>query len=264
MQFMSEVRQRAAQLVQENATTILTGIGVVGTVATGVLAAKAGTKAGKILTEEEAIRTVDRDANGPSDFNGPLNRKEKIVLVGGYFVPPIITGTGTIVAIVLGHRLTSQRAAALAAAYGLTQKHFDEYRAKVEEKITGQKKSDIEGELAQERLDKTPGSQQVVIIEGQVLCFDAYSGRYFNSTMETIKQSVNKVNENILNHDYSSLSEFYAFLDLPSTGFSDDVGFNQDNVLEVIYSTRIADNGRPCIVMDFARHPRPDYKHRNY
>lgn len=266
MQIFNEVRLKTQQLLQENASTILTAAGVVGAVATAVLTGKAAYTSAHIILAEEGRRMDKRNGIGLDDEEvalGPLTKTEKVKLAAVHFIPPVLTGVGTVGCIVMANRISAQKAAALAAAYGLSEKQLREYKEKVEEKLTGQKKQQIEDEIAQNRASNTPGANQIVVIEGEVLCLDAAGGRYFNSTMEKIKQAVNKANESILNHDYVSLSEFYDLLGLRPTSWSDDLGFNMDNRVELNYTTTIAENGRPCIVIDFARLPKPDF-HRTY
>ena len=87
----------------------------------------------------------------------------------------------------MSNRVSAQKAAALAAAYGLAERNLSEYKEKVAEKLTGPKKAAIDEEMAQDRVNKSDGYQNIVMIEGEVLCFDEPTGRYFNSTMENIK-----------------------------------------------------------------------------
>jgi hypothetical protein len=261
---LQNVQSSVRKLVSDNATTILTAGGVVGTVTTAILAGRAGYKAAEIITFEERKHFIE--THKPlEDWNSvePLSKTDKVKLVGLQFVLPVMTGVGTIAAIVFAHRMSAQKAAALAAAYGYSEKQFREYKEKVEEKLTGVKKEQLEDELAQDRVNNTPGSNQIVVIEGEVLCFDASGGRYFMSTMEKIRQAVNTANEEILNHDSVSLSEFYDMIGLKPTSWSDDIGFNMDNRVDLKYTTTTADNGRPCIVIDFVRLPKPDF-HRAY
>src|SRR3954452_3905973 len=172
----SNAKERAQHLVQENATTLLTAGGVVGTVATAVLAGRAGYKAAEILGEENRARKAafmkqEQAAivEVPKDM---IDKWDKAKLLWPYFVPPVVTGSATIGSIIMANRMSAQKAAALAAAYGLAEKQFSEYREKVQEKLTGQKAESIKDELAQDRVNRTPGANQIVVVEGEVLCFD--------------------------------------------------------------------------------------------
>lgn len=266
MQIITDVRQRAQQLLQDNATTLLTAGGVVGTVATAVLAGRASFKASEIIREEE-LRHVHPEGTTDAIDTGNtlgLDRKDKVLLVWPLFIPSVITGGATIGSIVLANRMSAQKAAALAAAYGLSQKQFEEYKTKVAEKLGIQKAQKVQDELAQDRVNKAPGGNQIVIVEGEVLCFDQPTGRYFRSTMDAINKAVNSTNAHILHHDHASASHFYEELGLPATSWTDEVGWSTDQLLELDISTVMSDDDKPCIAIDFKTLPKADYVPRHY
>jgi hypothetical protein len=118
--------------------------------------------------------------------------------------------------------------------------------------------------LAQERVSKAPGSSQIVVVEGEVLCFDEPTGRYFRSTMDTINKAVNSTNAEILHHDHASASYFYEELGLPATTWTDEVGWNTDQLLELKFSTVLAEDNKPCISIDFKTLPKLEYVPRHY
>jgi len=264
VQFLSEAKEKVAEFASENATTLLTAGGVVGTVATAVLAGRAGYKAATIIREkQEALQMEDLGLLDPEQPLPEIDTKTKVVLVGVHFLPPVVTGTATIGAIVMSHRMSSAKIAGLAAAYGLAERNLADYRAKVAEKLTGPKKTAIDDEIAQERVNKA-GPSNLVIIEGEVLCYDEATNRYFRGTMEGIRRAVNATNEEILHHDYADATFFYNELGLNKTIWSDEVGWNNDNLLEVKYTTAEAPDGRPCISIAFATFPRQDYRPKHY
>jgi hypothetical protein len=269
MSVITDVQRKVQEFASENASTLLTGGAVVGTVATAVLAGRAGVKAAEILREKNDEKKAEVQENEqagivdvPKDM---LTKTEKLMLAGPQFIPPIIAGSATITAIIFSNRMSAQKAAALAAAYGLSQKQFEEYKAKVAEKLTGPKQQQIQDELAQERANRTPGSGQIVIVEGgDVLCFDQPTGRYFKSTMEKINRAVNRTNEEIINGEYASANFFYEELGLPPTTWADEVGFNTDNLVALDISTILSpeDEATPCLAIDFKRMPSADYIRR--
>lgn len=250
----------ARQFIGDNASTILTAGGVVGTVTTAVLAGRAGAKANELLKEQaeeyENPSPMDKRPENPS-------RMDKIVLVAPVFVPPVITGSLTISAIIMAHRVSASKAAALAAAYGMTQSRFDEYRAKVAEKLTGPKKQGIDDEVAQDHVTRKPPTNEVIILAGgDVLCYDMATGRYFRSTVEQIRRAEHVINNRLANCQYASLTEFYDEIGLPPTSFSDTVGWSaltQDMPFEVKLSTTMTPDEKPCIAIDFNILPTPDY-----
>lgn len=242
---LSDIANRAIKLAADNSPAILTAIAVTGTVTTAYLSGKASFKAAMILSEES-----------PN-----LETKEKVDLVWRLYIPAVGTGLMTVGCIVAANRIGTRRAAAVAAAYTLSERAFTEYREAVVEKLGMKKEQAIRDEMAQNRVNRTPiGNQQLVVWEGSsVLCYDAYTGRYFLSDMETLRKAQNDVNAKVLNEYYASLSDLYELIGLPSTSVSDEVGWNSDKMLELNFSTVLSEGGRPCISMDFAVAPIRDY-----
>jgi hypothetical protein len=266
MSAISDVQRKVQEFASENATTLLTAGGVVGVVGTAVLAGRAGYKYAKIVDaiELERIMQIPEEERGDIEReNARLTKLEKAQAVGIHFVPPVVTGGATIAAIILSHRMSAQKAAALAAAYGLSRQQLEEYKEKVSEKLTGPKRETVEAELAQERANQSPGAGSIVIVEGgDVLCFDQPTGRYFKSTMEKIRSAVNSTNEHILQgREYASANFFYEELGLDNCTWGDEVGFNVHNLVELTISAIVspADRQTPCIAIDFKRLPTEDY-----
>lgn len=268
MQFLDVAKQKVAEFSKENATTLLTAGGVVGTVATAILTGRAGFKANDILRKANAEKKTEIVVDGEAPIDevpkDALTKTEKLLLVGPHFIPPIVVGGITITSIIMSHRMSAQKAAALVAAYGLAERNLSEYKEKVAEKLTGPKKEAIDDELAQDRVNKTDGHQNIVIVEGEVLCFDEETARYFRSTMENIKKAVNAVNAEILHHDHASAGFFYEEIGLPGTSWTDEIGWNRDNLLDLKYSTVLSPDGKPCIAIAFKTAPRPDYIPKHY
>lgn len=262
------MKQQAGQLLSDNATTILTGVGVIGTVATAVLAGKATLQAKTALDEQKSAWTekdhktyLEQDGHGGAT---QLTNADKARVVWPYFVPPVAVGSATIVSIIMANRMSAQRAAALAAAYGISESRFKEYREKVAEKLTGPKTRAIDDELAQDRVKNNPPSDEVLILaSGEVLCYDQYSARYFRSTMENLKKAENTINAELFHHQFASLTFFYEEVGLGQTGFSDDVGWNMAeldrSVFELRYTTVLSPDEKPCIAFEFTTPPYPNY-----
>lgn len=259
----ADIQQKAQQLLTENASVILTAGGVVGTVGTAILTGRAGFKACEIIRDTEVERlanTITKDET-VEGYTG-LNKREKILLVGPLFIPPVVLGGATIASIVMANRISAKRAAALAAAYGLAEGRLDEYKAKTLEKLGVNKEQKLRDEIAQDRVNENPPDKEVIILaSGDVLCYDMLTGRYFQSTVENIKKAENRLNTALFHHQYASLSEFYEEIGLAPTGFTDEVGWSQlsDGNLEVTFSTVMSPDDKPCLAIDFKTAPHPDY-----
>ena len=233
---------RARKAAADNTPTILTAIGVTGTIATAVLAHKAGFKAAQILSEESPH----------------LEPKEKLEKTWKLYIPAVTTGVVTVTCIVTANRVSNRRAAALATAYSVSQEAFREYKDKVFEKIGEKKEQAIRDEIVQEKINKNPlGS--VVLAGNDVLCYDAYSGRPFNSNLEEIRAAVNDINWQILNDNYASLTDFWEKIGLSRTTDSDEIGWNTDTKFEVQYSAALSDDGKPVLCIEFHTVPVRSY-----
>lgn len=255
MSILTDAHKRVQEFASENASTLLTAGGVVGTVATAVLAGRAGLKAGEILADYEAEQAQVVEAHD-------LTKTEKLMKVGPQFIPPAITGGLTITAIIFANRISAKEAAALAAAYGLSKQQLEEYKAKVAEKITGPKNQQIKDEIAQDKINENPSSKQVVIIAGgDVLCYDSMSGRYFRSSMEQIKRAEAEINHELFDSQNASVSEFYDKIGLPATSLSDQLGWTafDEGSIEFEVTTGTTDNNEPCLVITPSRTPEPNF-----
>ena len=149
----------------------------------------------------------------------------------------------------------------MTAAYSVSDKAFSEYREKVVEKLGQKKEQNVRDEIAQDRVTANPPTQQQILMVGdsEVICYDQFSGRYFNSSMETIKQGQNDTNYQIINEGYASLNDFYDRIGLDHLNVGDEFGWSTDKPLEVKISTVLSTDQRPCISVDYHTTPFKDY-----
>lgn len=248
-----------------NSTTFLTGMGVTGVVTTAYLTGRASFKAAEFIRrDDEQRRDVVEHVLDPPDFQyKEATFKEKVKLVWPLYVAPVSTAATTITAIVMANHEASKKIAALTVASGISERALQEYKAKVVEKLGENKERGIRDEIAQDRVKQNPptNSQVMIVGNGDVLCFDMITGRYFTGTMEKIRQAENKINYEILVHDYASLSSFYDEIGLQPTVYSDTVGWNSNQRLELSFSTVMSQDDRPCIAIDFVNPPFIEYSH---
>lgn len=244
---LSPLFKNAVKTAQLHAPEILTGLGVTGVVATGVLAVKAGMKSQKVL-----------NAHGYEDFvKTHPSRKHRIEyaarLTWKQYIPPAASGAATIAFILAGHKSSANRTAAAVAAYSLTEKAFGEYKEAAKEELGKAKEQRMRDDMAQEKVTKNPPPSEVSFVLGDtVLCLDQRSMRYFRSTHEALKRAENEINFQ-LNHERTvGLSEFYALIGLPITKESAYTGWDLNRgLMELDISTTISDNEQPCFVIDF-------------
>jgi len=227
---LGEIMKRFEKLVVDNSPTILTAIGVTGSLTTAYLTGRASFKAAQILSEESPY----------------LEAKEKVQLCWKLYIPAVGTAVLTVAAVIGANRIGSRRAAALAVAYSVSERAFEEYKSKVIERVGEKKEQAIRDEIAQARVDRDPVGNAVIIGEGRVLCYEDFTGRYFLSDMEAIRKAQNDINQRIITDSYVALSDLYDLLNLPHTSESSEVGWNTDKLLDIRFSA-ILSEGRPCI-----------------
>lgn len=257
---LSDILARASTLVQNN--TILTGVGVAGTISTAVLTGRASFKAARELDGLEQQYQIHLENHNLQGSGMTLSVRTKMSSVWKYYIPPVGVGLITVSSIVLANRVAGKEAAALAAAYTVSEKAFTEYREAVVKKMGTVKEREVHDEYAQARMSKNPINTKEIILAGtgEVLCFDITSGRYFQSSKNDIEKAEIAVNHEILGFTRgASLSEFYDQIGLAPTGYSDTVGWNHDHLCRVRFSSEISVDDRPCLAIDFVEAPFPLY-----
>lgn len=258
MASLSELGLKTRKFTIDNSPFILTAIGASGVVATGVFAFRGGLKAARILEDARYNRSIRR--TGVEDSHFEFTAQEKLAMTWRCYVPACTTGLLTIGAIVSANQIGTRRAAAMALAYSVSEKAFDDYRDKVKEKMGATKEQAVRDDVAQDHVNRDFEESKVVIVgTGEQLCYDDWSGRFFNSTVEDIKHAVNRVNYQINHHSYASLSDFYDFLGLPPTGGSDEVGWTDRQLFEAEFSTVLAPSGKPAVALLYKVSPVRDY-----
>jgi hypothetical protein len=244
-------------VLAKNTPSILTGLGVIGVISTGILAARATPIAQRALDQV----AVEHEFKYPTEDTVPLTRKEKIMAVLPAYAPAVASGALTIFCIVAANSIHLKRNAALASVIGIIQTGIQTYQEKVIEAVGEKKEELIRGEVAEERLKKNPVKENNVIMLGEETsyCYDSFSGRYFTSSMERINQARNDFNHLLLIRDYLSLNDFYEFLGLPAIEIGNNVGWvlynGRKDLLELKFSSKVASNGKPCLVIDYMVQP---------
>lgn len=242
---------------------ILLGIGIASGITATVLAVKATPKALELLTEKRYGKYGDTLKEDDSYDDMPeLKPVEVVKTTWKCYIPAAISGVASIACLLGSHSVNAKRNAALATAYKLSETALNEYREKVVEEIGEDKEKVIRDKVSQKHLDEKPVSKNEVIITGtgKQLCYDGISGRYFESDIQTIRAAVNKINETMVYEMYAALNDFYNEIGLSNTDMGDELGWNlDDGLLEISYGAMVADDGRPCITLDYHIAPRYDF-----
>lgn len=247
---LTDLVTKFGKVLSDNAPTVLSGIAVTTSVATAVLSAQGSFRAARILRTEELRReleTLDPE---------PITLREKVDLVWICYAPAAVTGVISVTCIICANRIGTRRAAAMAAAYTMSRDAFAEYKDKVVERFGKGKETKVRDEIAADQIRKNPNDREIIISgPNEVMCYDSITGRYFKGNIETLRKAQNEVNRSIL-HDMSApLSEFYNLIGLPQTPYSDEVGWNSDHALELQFTTVLAEDGTPCLSINYETYP---------
>lgn len=256
------VTKNVGTVIKKNSPTILTALSVAGFVTTTVMAVKATPKALVILNNAEAEKNR---INEPKDFDTPykpITTIEALKLTWKCYVPAALMGGVTIACIIGANQINLRRNAALASVYSLTETAFREYQNKVVETIGENKHRKIKDEIAEEKIKKDPVSNKEVIItgKGDMLCYDVISGRYFKNNIENLRKIQNDFNRNLISEMYVSLNELYDAMGLPGIKVGSDLGWTVDAMIEFEFSSKITENGEPCLVIDYLVGPKENFR----
>ncbi|MFI3115340.1 MAG: DUF6353 family protein [Clostridia bacterium] len=230
---------------------ILTGIGIAGMVSTTIMAVKATPKALMLIEEKKLDDGVE-----------DISKRDIIKLTGRCYIPSVIVGVGSIGCLISGNSVNAKRHTVIATAYSLSETILKEYQEKVIETIGDEKERVIREDIQREKIQNTPVNSKEVIVtySGDTMCFDVLSGRYFKSNIDSIKQTINILNKNMLDEMYISLNEFYYEIGLPNISLGDELGWNISNgLIEPEFSTQLTENGEPCIVLGYIVSPKYDF-----
>lgn len=237
--------------ISRHSPEILTGIGIAGMVTTTILAVKATPKAIKLIEAEKRAKHVDA-----------LSPVDTVKTVWKCYIPAAMTGVSSIACLIGSNAINAKRNAALTTVYTLSEMARNEYKEKVIETIGEKKERTIKEKVDAERIKKDPVSKKEVIIteKGTTLCYDHVFGRYFKSDIDLINRAMNKINREIVINMYASLNDFYAELGLSPVEMGYDLGWNiDDGTIEIEPSSQLADDGTPCLVIDYSVSPKYNY-----
>lgn len=234
-------------VVTKHSPEILTGIGIAGMITTTVLAVRATPKAMRLIEDKRNETATEK-----------LSAAETVKTTWKCYIPTVVTGVFSISCLVGASATNLRRNAALATAYKLSETALIEFKDALAETIDEKKIQEVRDKVAEKRIEKNPVSKTDVIMtdKGTTLCYDSLSGRYFYSDMDALKKAENELNRQIINNMYQSLNDFYDLLGIEYSRMGDEVGWNLDNgTIELSFSSQLADDGRPCLVVDFNHAP---------
>ena len=239
-------------VLERHAPEILTGIGVAGMVTSTVLAVKARPKAYLLVNDRKDELEVEK-----------LPVTELVKTTWKCYIPAAVTCGASIACLVGASSVNFKRNAALATAYKLSEAALSEYKDAVIETIGEKKEQSVRDKVAEERIKKNPVSKSEIIVTGNgtTLCYDPVGNSYFKSNIQQIESAKNKLNARMLSENYVSLNDFYDELGIGPTKLGEDLGWDiyKDGLIDITFSSQLAEDGTPCLVMDYSIAPRYEY-----
>jgi hypothetical protein len=223
-------------LTKKFSPQILTGVGVVGVVTSGVLASKATLKLEPIVSEIKAGVEVAKDLKTTKTADEYSSTQYKKDITHTYFLggleivklygPSATTMTLSILCLVSAQGIMHQRNAALAAAYKSIEQTFSEYRKRVIEEYGEDKDRDFR--TGARDVEETDAEGNVTIVTHLDGSKSSRYARFFDETnpnwekkpeynMLFLKSVQNHMNDKLLVQGHVFLNEVYDRLGFDRT-----------------------------------------------
>lgn len=243
---------RPILVTQKHSPTILFGVGVVGVVATVVLASRATLKLDEVLekTQDDLERANFAHENVTAGYSDQDYQRDTLVIYAKatgkiikLYGPAVLVGLASIGALSGSHVILNRRNAGLAAAYGALDKGFKEYRKRVVgefgEEADARLKFETEDHVIVQETDEGPVTKVIKRItkDGQSIyarAFDEFSTswspeRGYNVMFVRCQQMY--ANDLLKSRGHVFLNEVYDMLGLARSKEGAVVGWvrNDDN-----------------------------------
>lgn len=228
---------------------ILTAAGITGMISSTVFAVEATPKA------MEALREYEHDTSF----------RTKVRVCWKYYIPSAGMALLSAGCLIGSNSISLRRNAALATAYKLSADALAEYQEKVVETIGEKKEKTIREEIAKDKIKDSPYAEERLFDtkNGESICLDSYSGRYFKTDIESVKQAINKLNYSMMQHQFVSLNDFYYELGLPPIKMGEDLGWPvEKGLINVDFGSDLVDGKTPCLVLNYTPPIRYEYMYR--
>lgn len=255
------ISRKTQNYILSKSPTVLTLIGSVGVIMTGVLAVKATPKAIELIEKETMQRNETKAID--EDRDEGLSMIDTVLVAWKPYIPAVLMGLSTI-ACFWGANILSKRAqAALTSAYIATDQLFKDYRKTL---------INLHGEEADEEVwDAMPARYNCMYHEigldrpdKKCIWYDEISGQSIEAYEREIMDAEYHMNRNFTLRGYASLNEFYTFLGLEPTEDGEKLGWSAtDGEYWIDFIHRLTNNGDdggiPCYEICYAFEPETNY-----
>jgi hypothetical protein len=253
-------------IVRKNVPLGLSAIAVVGVVATGYFAVKAGEK----CSRKKAIESAKKD------ISNALKLDKKPIVESQHewtaYAAPVIMGAGTIFCIVGAQANNYKRIAALTATVLASKKSLGAYKGKIQE-IAGDDiyekvcHSVIADEMPMQAPDN-PNAPTRPDFDGftdssRILCYESAGKRYFYTTIDELHTAELNLNQQYTQDGVVSVNDFYRWLGLSQDKKYDGIGWYMEDegtmFLPFSHYAALTPSGKPCYVVEFLSDPCADF-----
>lgn len=193
---------KAGYKLKKHSPEILVVAGVIGTVASAVMACRATTKIGEILDESnETLDAIHKYSENPEtvpetmDYSPDDVKKDLAVTyvqtglkIAKLYAPSVVLGGLSISAMLVSNNILRKRNVALAAAYATVDKGFKEYRERVVERfgeaVDHELRYNVKAKEIEETVVDEKGKEKKVKKKVDVANINEYSdyARWFDSS----------------------------------------------------------------------------------
>ena len=261
---IKNITARTQFQIKKYSPEILMGIGIVGTIASTVLACKATTKVSAIINEKNNnINDVHMCLEDDSvDYTVEDSKKDLTIIYAQtglklvkLYAPAVIVGTLSIGSIISGHKILKGRNLALAAAYAAIDKGFKKYRKNVVDRFGESVDQELRYNIKAKEVEKTVvgknGKEKKVkeiVYEIENPLDHSEYARFFDCGSEEhrkdpeynmmfLRRQQDYANEMLKARGHLFLNEVYDLLDIPRSKAGQVVGW--------IYPKRDANGNYP-------------------
>jgi len=235
---------------------ILTAIGTIGLIASGIMAVNQTPRAMEYLKNHEEELELDEE----------LTVKDKVKDCWKCYLPSVLLSAASVGCIIFARHIDARRMAAWAAAYQMSENALVRLKDSVKEELGERKLERIEDKADLKVMEEHPINPEEIINtgDGNDLFCDYYSGRYFRSNPDAVRARYNKFIAKLLREDELTPNDWLSELDIPLLGYEigDEMVFtssmyqNGDLWAEPVFTYGPGYLDSPCAVVKLSCKPK--------
>lgn len=291
-EIMKNVNSAASKVItkiKKHSPEILIVVGVVGTVASAVIACKATTKVNRIIDDakddiDKVHAATENCVTEAGETYSTEDSKKDLVIIyaqtgvklAKLYAPAVILGTLSISSILASNNILRKRNVALGAAYAAIDKSFKDYRGRVIERFGEQVDTELKYGIKAKKfeeveVDPETGKEKKVkktvmvadpnLQSDYAVYFDNKSRNYETNqdyNYMFLKAQQQFANDKLQTRGHLFLNEVLDDLDLPRTSAGQIVGWTKDGPdgyvnFRIVEVDRETEDGRhePSLLLDF-------------